>query len=320
MALNQTSQPSHQTTADDCGNIWLDDASKVILVSLYSATCVLSVGGNLSVIRAVARTASLQTFSNYFLLSLATADLLIGLIMSPIYVVYSIAEEVPAWLLKTEHFWWIATVAASTLSLSAVSIDRYIAITSPLLYPHRMTELRCLGAIVAIWVFSFGFASLRFAFEDYTQLRRLWITTSVVTVVVPISIMAFCYYHMFKVVRIQNRIISEQSSIQNTDNDHVDIGSSRVAAQPDQAKNNRKAALTVAIIVGFFLLMFLPSVVIFLMLLVVTDFCLLVKLNVAWLWAAGVSFAHSAINPWVYALRSAEFRRSLKAIFTFRQQ
>ena len=318
MALNQTSQPSHQTTADDCGNIWLDDASKVILVSLYSATCVLSVGGNLSVIRAVARTASLQTFSNYFLLSLATADLLIGLIMSPIYVVYSIAEEVPAWLLKTEHFWWIATVAASTLSLSAVSIDRYIAITSPLFYPHRMTELRCLGAIVAIWVFSFGFASLRFAFEDYTHLRRLWITTSVVTVVMPVSIMAFCYFHIFKAVRIQSRTIGVQSSVRN--NDHVDIRSSRVAAQPDQAKNNRKAALTVAIIVGFFLLMFLPSVIILLMLLIVTDFCLLAKLNVAWLWVAGVSFAHSAVNPWVYALRSAEFRRSLKAIFSCRQQ
>lgn len=304
---NHTLVPTGEANPDECSDIQLDNTSKFFMVFLYSVCCVCASGGNVGVIRAVTRTAALQTLSNYFLVSLATADLFIGLAMNPIYIAFATLElNVSLWIVEMENVLWIATVAASTLSLSAVSVDRYIAITSPLRYPEVMTERRCFVTILSIWVFSFAFASSRLAIHDFKKLEKLWITTSVVTVIIPIAIIAFCYFHIFKAVRVQSRIIRVTS---------VGRDSNSTQRQDMQIKKNRKAAFTMAIVIGLFLLLFLPSVVIFCMLYAVSDPCEVMLLNVAWLWGAGVSFAHSAINPWIYALRSSEFRKALRRVF-----
>ncbi|OQR70152.1 octopamine receptor 1-like [Tropilaelaps mercedesae] len=106
------------------------------LYSLLSSPLRRIPKGNLLIIAAVLASNKLRTVTNYFVISLAVADLLVGLTVMP----YSITLEVfQAWPFGG-HFckiWlavdvWLCT--SSILNLCAISVDRYLAITRPMKY------------------------------------------------------------------------------------------------------------------------------------------------------------------------------------------
>ncbi|XP_022669321.1 probable G-protein coupled receptor No9 [Varroa jacobsoni] len=113
--------------------------------------------GNLLIIAAVLASNKLRTVTNYFVISLAVADLLVGLTVMP----YSITLEVfQAWPFGS-HFckiWlavdvWLCT--SSILNLCAISVDRYLAITRPIRYRSLMSSKRAHLLIVLVWVTAF---------------------------------------------------------------------------------------------------------------------------------------------------------------------
>ncbi|XP_050049470.1 probable G-protein coupled receptor No9 [Dermacentor andersoni] len=118
---------------------------------------VLVIFGNLLVMVAVLASTKLRTVTNYFVVSLAVADLSVGLVVLP----YSIALEVlEVWLFG--HTWcqiWLAVdvwlCTSSILNLCAISVDRYLAITRPVRYRSLMSSRRAKLLIVAVWVIAF---------------------------------------------------------------------------------------------------------------------------------------------------------------------
>uniref|UniRef100_A0A8C9BLQ4 5-hydroxytryptamine receptor 2B n=1 Tax=Phocoena sinus TaxID=42100 RepID=A0A8C9BLQ4_PHOSS len=94
-----------------------------------------TIGGNILVILAVALEKKLQHATNYFLMSLAVADLLVGLFVMPIALLTIMFEAMwplplvlcPAWLFLDVLF-----STASIMHLCAISVDRYIAIKKPI--------------------------------------------------------------------------------------------------------------------------------------------------------------------------------------------
>ena len=97
---------------------------------------------------------------------------------------------------------------------------------------------------------------------------------------------------MFSVVKKQNQSISPNLASR-------------------ESLGNKKAAVTIGIIVGLFIVTFIPSAVVYFMLLFENDLCKDLQLNDTWLWVALVSFTHSAVNPWVYGLRYLELRKAI---------
>ncbi|XP_019478395.1 D(2) dopamine receptor isoform X1 [Meleagris gallopavo] len=118
--------------------------------------------GNVLVCMAVSREKALQTTTNYLIVSLAVADLLVATLVMP-WVVY--LEVVGEWRFSRIHCDIFVTLdvmmcTASILNLCAISIDRYTAVAMPMLYNTRYSSKRRVTVMIAVvWVLSFAISS-----------------------------------------------------------------------------------------------------------------------------------------------------------------
>uniref|UniRef100_A0A0N5BTE3 G_PROTEIN_RECEP_F1_2 domain-containing protein n=1 Tax=Strongyloides papillosus TaxID=174720 RepID=A0A0N5BTE3_STREA len=134
------------------------------IVSVLSLLVLIVVFGNFMVILAVILRRRLRSATGLLILSLAVADLLVGLVILP----FSIANEVLDYWIFGELWctvWltmdiWMCT--ASIYNLVAISIDRYIAIIKPLNYPMLVTKFRARCIVAAVWIGSFIICSPSF--------------------------------------------------------------------------------------------------------------------------------------------------------------
>ena len=193
------------------------------------------------------------------------------------------------------------TIVATTFSLCAVSVDRYIAVTK-MRYIEIMSWKRIRIVILLIWTFSILFACFRLLITDPLQLPKLWLAATVITVVAPLTLISICYYHIFKAARFQIRKIS---------------ASEETRISVDQALmqlKHRKAALTIGIVVGVFIICWTPSLVISLIQFFTFNNCQKLMINGYWFWGALAEFSNSAFNPFIYCMRSRDFRKAVKKV------
>ncbi|KAL7291346.1 hypothetical protein TKK_0014945 [Trichogramma kaykai] len=154
LLVNLTQQRNNAT--DDEGGDYLPDWTDLFLAACFSLLIVVTIVGNTLVIAAVITTRRLRSVTNCFVSSLAAADLLVGLAVMP-----------PAVLLQLNGGEWelgeilcdswvsldVLLCTASILSLCAISIDRYLAVTQPLIYSRRRRSKRLAGLmIVVVWI------------------------------------------------------------------------------------------------------------------------------------------------------------------------
>lgn len=131
----------------------LEIISVSIVVALLAA---FTIGGNLLVIIAFRIDKQLQTITNYFLLSLAVADLAIGIISMPLYTVYLLMGHWPLGPLLCDLWLSLDYVMsnASAANLLVISFDRYLSVTRPLTYRANRTGRKAVMMIVLVWVIS----------------------------------------------------------------------------------------------------------------------------------------------------------------------
>jgi hypothetical protein len=129
------------------------------LIGILLAAFALSVVvGNALVIAAVALRRRLRSPTGLLLLSLAVADLLVGLLVLPFSSVHELFAHYWAFGDVWCQMWlnvdvWMCT--ASIYNLVAISLDRYIAIIKPLNYPMLVTKHRVRVCIGCVWLGSF---------------------------------------------------------------------------------------------------------------------------------------------------------------------
>jgi len=278
----------------------LTTSSSIVLASFNGVSGISTIVGNSIILLVLYKAPSLQTVSNYFVGSLAGADLFVGLFANSLYVALSgfvSLQEIQA-LKDAETFVWLLTTTVTTFNLCLVAVDRYVAIVRPLRYPLEVTTKRFLKASTSIWIFALLFSTIGF-YIPYSDLPKLWIIGSFVTFLLPFGILLFCYFRIYVVARAQNSRWKQQSTFHRS-------------AQVAEGLKNKKAAVTFAIITSFFVALFLPTLVINFVAIALEDRCHMIRLNIAWFWAATLSYTSSTINPWIYAIRMTNFKRAIR--------
>ncbi|XP_058050436.1 D(2) dopamine receptor isoform X1 [Ahaetulla prasina] len=174
--------------------------------------------GNVLVCMAVSKEKALQTTTNYLIVSLAVADLLVATLVMP-WVVYM--EVVGEWRFSRIHCDIFVTLdvmmcTASILNLCAISIDRYTAVAMPMLYNTRYSsKRRVTGMIAVVWILSFAISCpLMFGLNN-TEKNECIIAnpafvvySSIVSFYVPFIVTLLVYVQIYIVLRKRRKRVN----------------------------------------------------------------------------------------------------------------
>lgn len=191
---------------------------EIVLISLVAgALSLFTICGNLFVIVAFKLDKQLQIISNCFLLSLAVADLTIGLVSMPLYTLYLLMGYWPLGSLLCDL--WLSldyTMSnASVANLLVICFDRYLSVTRPLTYRANRTPRKVGMMISCAWVISaFLWTPWIFAWphiegertvpdhECYIQFLRtntaITIATALAAFYIPVTIMSILYFIIYR--------------------------------------------------------------------------------------------------------------------------
>ena len=284
----------------------LSTAAKTVLSTWYGLTGLVAIIGNGVVLWLIITKRSLRTISNLFLSSLAAADLLVGFVIQPVwisvrYTAYNV-DRVQTYG-KAIDYIWIHTTVATTFNLCCVTLDRHIAIFHPLRYEGILSRKRCYVLIATVWFMSLVLPCSRFLVEDVIGLPALYISFTIITVLIPMIIIILCSIRILRAAAVQSRRITV-NTVQNLE-------------AVKTRKKNFKAAKTISIVVGLFVVCWLPSLITSFVYYFSKKVCYCTEYLTVWAAVEAVAFSSSAINPLVYCLRNHEFYEALTHTFRF---
>ncbi|XP_018108876.1 substance-P receptor isoform X2 [Xenopus laevis] len=140
-------------------NPFLQPAWQIALWSIaYSIIVVVSVVGNIIVMWIILAHKRMRTVTNYFLVNLAFAEASMSAFNTVINFTYAIHNHWYYGLIycKFHNFFPISAVFSSIYSMTAIALDRYMAIIHPLKPRLSATATRIIIAV--IWGFAFALA------------------------------------------------------------------------------------------------------------------------------------------------------------------
>lgn len=208
------SYENFSSTLEDGGMLAASTARLICVGFILCVIDVVALLGNVLVIAAVASTKRLKTVTNCFVVSLATADLLLSLSVMPLGI---LVEIVGSWPLGTALCdMWISLdvllCTASILNLCCISLDRYLAISRPLLYATKRSKRLALVMIFVVWCASvivtcppiFGWKEHgRYKDSNQCGLTKdpgYIIYSSMGSFFIPMLVMVFVYARIYKIV------------------------------------------------------------------------------------------------------------------------
>ncbi|XP_072229043.1 muscarinic acetylcholine receptor M1-like [Leuresthes tenuis] len=190
---------------------------QVIIITFLTGTLSLvTVVGNILVLVSFKINKALKTVNNYYLLSLAFADLTIGTLSMNLYTTYIIMNQ---WALGPMMCdLWLATdyVAsnASVMNLLVISFDRYFSVTRPLTYRAKRTTKRAMVMIGLAWSISFILWAPAILFWQYVVGERtvqpdecyiqflsepiITFCTAIAAFYLPMTIMAILFWKIYQ--------------------------------------------------------------------------------------------------------------------------
>uniref|UniRef100_A0A667WS66 D(3) dopamine receptor n=1 Tax=Myripristis murdjan TaxID=586833 RepID=A0A667WS66_9TELE len=187
---------------------------------LYSLLILAIVFGNVLVCLAVLRERSLQTTTNYLVVSLAVADLLVASLVMPWAVYLEVVGG--AWLFSRLYCNIFVTLdvmmcTASILNLCAISIDRYTAVVMPVLYNTTHSSRKRVSVMIAtVWILAFAVSCpLLFGFNTTDDPMVCSISnpdfviySSVVSFYLPFIVTLLVYVRIYVFLRMRRKRIT----------------------------------------------------------------------------------------------------------------
>ncbi|XP_069354743.1 QRFP-like peptide receptor isoform X1 [Maniola hyperantus] len=130
----------------------------VVIIVLYVIVLAASLSANTLLIFIVIKFQYMRSVTNIFLVNLSVADLLVTLFCMPVQIAKSVTllwyfGEV---MCKTVNFLQGVAVASSVFTITAMSVDRYLAITQSLRQPWMPSRRGACSLLAALWLISFA--------------------------------------------------------------------------------------------------------------------------------------------------------------------
>ncbi|KAM4634109.1 adenosine A2a receptor b [Polymixia lowei] len=305
---------------------------QLIYIGLELVIACLAVTGNVLVCWAVCLNSNLQTITNFFVVSLAVADIAVGLLAIPFAITISTGFCSNFHGCLFIACFVLVLTQSSIFSLLAIAVDRYIAIKSPLRYNSLVTGQRAKGIIAVCWVLSVAIGltpilgwnkgvnstsavnsscpegMTECLFEEVVTLGYMVYFNFFSCVLVPLLAMLAIYARIFMAARRQLRLMELKLAHMHAHGQ----GASSSGSPPSTLHKEVHAAKSLAIIVGLFALCWLP-------LHVINCFNLLCRdcgRPHIWVMNIAIMFSHanSVVNPFIYAYRIREFRHTFRRI------
>ncbi|XP_053739942.1 5-hydroxytryptamine receptor 4 [Synchiropus splendidus] len=311
---------------------FLSSLETTFLTAFLSIIIIMTAFGNLLVMVALCKDRHLRKKkTNYFIVSLAFADLLVALVVMP----FAAIELTTGQWQYGESFCLVRTsldvllTTASILHLCCIALDRYYAICcQPLVYRHKMTPVRVAVMLSGCWIIPTFISFLpimqswnAIGIEDIVKRRAVAggsnetscvfivnrpyaLICSAVAFYVPLALMVLAYQRIYVTAMTHVRQIETlQRAEGSSSSEPVPIANSRMRVET-------KAAKTLAVIMGCFCLCWAP----FFITNVVDPFIHYTvpwQLWTAWLW---LGYINSGLNPFLYAFLNRAFRRAFLVI------
>ena len=276
-----------------------------------SSLCVLNfvfspvaVFGNILVIRALWKASSIPANIKMLFLSLAVSDLAVGLFAQlMLAVVLRIAasgrhdfELLCPTILTVCYFSLFLLACASFLNVTAIAVDRLLAIILHLRYQELVTSKRVIIALVSVWLTSGSAASL------FVSLDILNVIVVVIVESVGILLSTVAYIYIYRAVRHHQNQIHSQIQHQN--------------AQAMELFREKKVAFNAVHFYVIFLVCYLPN---FCSKILLIRDSFQMSFRLAFYVTLIFVLLNSSLNPVVYCWRYREIRqimkRTMKKIF-----
>ena len=273
-----------------------DEDSSIINSVLNALLIPICIAGNVLVLAAVRRNPFLHTPSIILLCSLAVSDLFVGFLALPldIAVVLTPFSRVSCYLRLSQArtFLNIQLCCVSLETMTAISLDRYLALRYHMRYPNMMTSRRATCLAATFWCKNV-ILSLLSIWKKNTILL-----VAVVFVALCLFISSITYSAIYRIVRHhQHQIHTQQQAVQSMN-----------AEQNLKIQAKKRAANTFIYYICM-LLCYFPVAVSSLIWVTYKE-----HWNIRWYFADTFMFMNSAINPFLYIWRNREIRRAVLKI------
>ncbi|XP_012286313.1 orexin receptor type 1 [Orussus abietinus] len=136
----------------------LNKETNYFLITLYVPIIVLAVTANILVVVVVYKYHYMRSPINYFVVNLSVADLLVTMICMPMAVSQAVSIVWVYGETMCKFFFYLqgVSVAASVFTITAMSIDRYLAIRSPIALRRGCNRKCAILVIAGLWMVALG--------------------------------------------------------------------------------------------------------------------------------------------------------------------
>ena len=265
--------------------------------ALFASTALF---GNALILAALRKTTYLQSASNSLLCSLATSDLMVGLVVQPLHVIYCVYGIIGGPRVRCYSriiFAWTSDyfVAVSFLTIVAISLDRYLTLCQRRAYRSAMTPGRARAVAAVLWLLCLSFPLGRIVSSSIPM-----ILSSVVFLVF-LVIPSYAGYKIYRFFRQHELQISNSSQFHNP------LGKNSKTAGFNVSRYKRSVT-TLLIVYLALLICFLPSVAVTVAWTTADQHGKLALIKVGNFSLTSLMF-NSSLNPFLYCWRIREVRK-----------
>ena len=286
--LNFTTNSTSRPTASTEDEI-LELPHVVILCTILGLASVLGTLGNSLVLLSIIKFDNLREIPDLFIFSLSLSDFIVTAVYQPLkfyrfaHLHLSSTNVEP--VLTISRFLGYLSLIASITNMLGVTVERLISVRFPMKYDLVMTRRRAIATLICIWIFSSALVIMVF-----TELLSLMFISIYFTLALIGTVLIYVYLFL-----IAKRL---EDSVMQVQNVSLDDG------RPPDSKRERKAAKTIAIILGVAIGCWLPFLIVPHVISEESDYTryleVFFSLQVLSVW-------NSSINPYIYCARTRRY-------------